>query len=340
MWLTKQKALNDVDVSMCNPIIVNQTNQSVVLFLDRGVLYNKQILAPGEAVGMTRKETAGTVVPYKIHAVVGDAQCFPTRRQSMKNLLSTAAIPTAFIVGTIAAASSAGTLAGPSKALSRVAGGVVVRGLVIDSAALAAGSIAAARATQIAERLIEVKPDNFAAKSGRCMPGKNFVVIQGGIDEPLSITFIKEKDFRQIEIQGELKTPMDTLQDKIEYYVPAAVLRLSSKKLGPSEDEIKAITAEEGEREMLPAIEEQNNNDEPSSAAVAGATAPQETEEDRQLLLAIAASAAAPQETQEDRQLRMAIEDSLKMQDQMEKEDEAYKNLVEGDDKRNPVVLF
>ena len=117
-WFSSKKALNNVSPDMCNPIIVNQTQQSIVVFLDRGVLYNKQILQPGQAVAMTRRETAGTVVPYKIHAVVGDEQALPTRTQSMKNLISTAAIPTAFIVGTMMAASSAGTMTGPSRALS------------------------------------------------------------------------------------------------------------------------------------------------------------------------------------------------------------------------------
>ena len=330
-WFQKKQALNDVDLSMCNPIIVNQTNQSIVLFLDRGVLYNKQILAPGEAVGMTRKETAGTVVPYKIHAVVGDEKSLPTRRQSMKNLISTAVIPTAFIVGTLAAASSAGTLTGPSRALSRAAGGIVVRGMVIDSAALAAGSIAANRATMIAEKLLEKKPENFSAKSGHCMPGSRFVVIQGGIEEPLTINFIKEKQFRQIEIVGVVKTPMDTLQDKVDYYVPAM---LRSSKVGPDENEIKAIT-EGMPEESLPAIEGEQNNELASAP-------PEENEEDRQLRLAIEASTATPTtpaESEEDRQFRLAIEESLKIEVQKKKQEEEYNKILKND-KRNPVVLF
>jgi hypothetical protein len=304
-WFQK-KALNDVDLSMCNPIIVNQTNQSIVLFLDRGVLYNKQVLAPGEAVGMTRRETAGTVVPYKIHAVVGDEQALPNRTQSMKNLISTAAIPTAFIVGTMMAASSAGTLTGPSRALSRVAGGMVVRGMVIDSAALAAGSLTASRAAAIADRLIEKHPENYSAKTGHLLPGQRFCVVEGGIETPLTITNITEKQFRQIPIQGAVKVPMDTLREKVEFYTPS-IFRFSKKE----DESCKAI--EGGEEGASTAIE----------AAPLQASAPP----------------ADQQESEEDRQFRLAIEESLKIEEERKREEEAYLKKLK-DDKRTSVVLF
>lgn len=217
--LFKNKRKNNVDNEICNPIIVNRTNQSIVVFLDRGILYNKQILEPGEAVGMSRKETAGKVLPYRIHAVVGDEKSLPTRSQSAKNLLSTAIIPTAFILGTIAAASSAGTLTGPSAALGRAASGMVVRGMVIDAAAIAAGAAMASRAAFVAEKLVKQRPENFMGKSGHFMPGNRFVVVQGGIEEPLTISTVSERAFRKIPISGT-KKPMDTLKDKVKYYFP------------------------------------------------------------------------------------------------------------------------
>jgi len=336
-FFTKKEDMNNVDLANCNPIIINQTQSSIVIFMDRGVLYNKQILAPGEAVGMTRQDTAGSMVPYKIHAVVGDDKSLPTRLQSVKNLMSTAAIPTAFIVGTFMAASTAGT----SKAVSRAAGGIIVRGMVIDSAALAAGSIAANRATMIAERLIEEKPKNFFAKSGHCMPGKQFVSIQGGIEEPLTINFMKEKAFRQIVINGELKTPMDTFQDKIDYYVPSM---LRSSRKGPTQEEIQALEADEADA-ILPAITEQQTDEAAverppatnPSASVAAQTEEEESEEDRDLRLAIAAS-KEPAVSSEDEQLRLAIEASLKLEEDKKKQQEVYNKRL--NDKRSPVKLF
>lgn len=211
----KKKALNNVDPSMCNPIIINQTNQSLVVFLDRGVFYNKQILEVGEAVAMTRNSPNGIGVPFKIHAVVGNEKSLPNRTQSMKNLIATSAIPIAFIIGTIMAASSAGTMTGPASAISRVIPGLVVRGVVIDAATLAAGSVTASRAAAIAEKLLEDHPENFYAKSGYCIPGQRYVVVRGGIESPLTITTITAKQFRQVAINGECKAPMDTLQKQM-----------------------------------------------------------------------------------------------------------------------------
>lgn len=204
---------------LCNPIIVNQTKYSIVVFQDRGVLYNKQVLLPGEALGISKKETAGNILPYHIHAVVGNEENLPTRAQSAKNLLLMAAIPTAFVAGTLLAASSAGTLAGPSAALGRVASGMIVRGVVIDSAAITFGAVVASRASAVAALLIEKHPENFMTKSGIFFPGRRYVVIKGGVEEPLSITSVPERGFRKITDNiVDLKHPMDTLQDKFEYY--------------------------------------------------------------------------------------------------------------------------
>lgn len=305
VWFQQKKDLNDVDLSQCNPIIVNQTNYSIVLFLDRGVLFNKQVLAPGEAVAMTRNQTAGSVVPYKIHAVVGDEKSLPTRRQSLHNALSTAVIPTAFIVGTFMAAASAGTLTGPSVALGRAAGGVVIRGMVIDSAALAAGSLTASRAAYLADQLLEKRPQNFASKSGLYMPGNRFVVVRGGVEEPLTITCLKEKQFRQIPLPAhQIKMPMDTLQDKIEYYTPAMFKSTTSAK---------------------------------SDAALALGEAKQDQDETTR---ATETLPALEEETEEDRQMRQAIEESLKMEEERKQRDQLYNQQLKDHQKRKSVTLF
>jgi len=299
----QKKRQNNVDPSICNPIIVNQTNQSIVVFLDRGVLYNKQVLEPGEAMGMSRKETAGSIVPYQIHALVGDERNLPSRTQSMKNLLSTAVIPTAFVVGTIAAASSAGTLAGPSAALGRAAGGVVVRGMVIDSAAIAAGSIMANRASAFAEMLIDKHPENFMVKSGRFMPGKNYIVVRGGIDVALTISKISERDFHQIPINGDVKTPTDTLQDKLKYYLPSI---LQSKEM-KNESEMITQEANEQPSQMRTIVNE--GYQQQGQQGQQGQSA-SESEEDRQLRLAIEASLQTEEQRKQKQQQRQQFEES------------------------------
>lgn len=307
MWFKKNtaEALNTIDVSVCNPVVVNQTNHSIVLFMDRGVLYNKQVLAPGEALGMTTKETAGIMVPYKLHAVVGDEKNLPTRMQSAKNLISTAVIPTAFIIGTLAAASSAGTLSGPSAALGRAATGMVIKGMVIDSAALAAGSLSASRAAVVADKLIEKHPLNFSAKSGLYRPGNRYVVVRGGIDTPLTITTITERQFRQIPVLGEVKVPMDTLQDKLEYYTPSMLLRLSGR--WQETKSTKSITA--------------------------GSTAIEETGQ------LTSAESVEANDDEEERQLLQAIQESLKMEDERKRMDAEYSKRLQ-QDKRRSVKLF
>jgi hypothetical protein len=308
----QKRVLNSVNLAQCNPIIVNQTNYSLILFLDRGVLYNKQVLAPGEAVGMTRNQTAGLVMPYRIHAVVGDEKSLPTQMQSLKNALSTVVIPTAFIVGTLAAASSAGTLTGPASALSRAAGGLVIRGLVIDSAALAAGSLTASRAAFIADKLLEKYPENFSAKSGLFLPGNRFVVIKGGIEEPLTITCIDQKGFRQVPIcGGAVKTPMDTLQDQVQCYTPNIFRRRSSLERDAACANI--------EQEESPIQPEKARFRSPHTEVTRTSTA----------LLA----------DEKGEQLRMAIEESMQMEQDRKHLEEMYHMRLR-ETKHIPVVLF
>jgi hypothetical protein len=202
------------------PTIVNQTEQTIVVFLERGILYNKQVLQPGEAVSMTRWQTGGILVPYYIHAVVGDERSLPTRKQSMKNLVSVAAIPTAFIVAAFATAVSAGTLTGPSAALAPLVSGMVVQGVVIDAAAIAAGTVVASRAAVVSNLLIKKYPQKFMTKTKRLRPGRRYCVVKGGVDKgPLKIETICAKEFHKLEIQT-FKEPTDTVKDKIKYYIP------------------------------------------------------------------------------------------------------------------------
>ena len=232
-----------------SPTIVNCTKFSVVVFQERGFLYNQQVLGPGEAISMTSSQTTGNVplIPYHIHAVIGDERNLPTRKDSVKNLVCVSVIPAAFIAGTIM---SAGTMAGPSAALAPMVSGLVVRGMVIDTAALAAGALAASKVQYISDLLLRKHPNKFMAKSQRFQPGKLFVCLTGGLDDGnLTITTMTEKEFLKLNIT-QYKQPMDTIQDKIHYYVP----QLAPKQPTPSKmeqvvDQIQQVQQHEQEKQ-------------------------------------------------------------------------------------------
>ena len=221
-----------------SPTIVNCTKYSIVVFQERGFLYNQQVLGPGEAISMTSSQTTGNVplIPYHIHAVIGDERNLPTRKDSVKNLVCVSVIPAAFIAGTIM---SAGTMTGPSAALAPMVSGLVVRGMVIDTAALAAGALAASKVQYISDLLLRKHPNKFMAKSPRYQPGKLLVSVTGGLDDGnLTIATMTEKEFQKLNIT-HYKAPMDTIQDKIHYYVPQLAPKATPTKMGQVVDQLQ-----------------------------------------------------------------------------------------------------
>jgi hypothetical protein len=204
-----------------SPTIVNATNHTIVVFQERGTLYNKQVLHPGEAVSMTRGQTRGLLIPYKVHAVIGDERSLPTGKDSMKNLVKVTAIPAAFCVACFATAITAGMLVGPSIALAPLVSGMVVNGVVIDGAALAAGGIMASRAQAVTDMLLKEQPDKFMNQTGRLRPGQRFLVVKGGlIDGPVKIEDVSKKEFQKLQITN-WKEPIDEKKNKIQYYLPS-----------------------------------------------------------------------------------------------------------------------
>ena len=187
-----------------SPTILNASNHSMVVFQERGTFYNCQVLKHGEAVSMTRKQTgcigaySYRLVPYKIHAIVGDEKCLPSSQDSTKNLIKATAIPAAFVAGCFATAISAGMLVGPSAALAPLVSGMVVNGVVIDSAALAAGGIMATRAQAVTELLLKEQPDKFMCKTGNLRPGQRYMVVTGGLaDGSVNIEEVPKKKFQK-----------------------------------------------------------------------------------------------------------------------------------------------
>jgi hypothetical protein len=197
-----------------SPTIVNETEYPIVVFLERGTLYNTQVLHPGEAVCMTRRQTGGVgLLPYRVHAMIGDEASLPKKSDSIKNLIKCSAIPAAFVAGCLATAMSAGTLAGPSAALAPMVSGMVVKGVVIDAAALAAGSVMASRAQIVTELLLRKQKDKFMAVSKKFMPGQRYLKVTGGISEgPLVIEEVDKRKARDMQVVA-IKPPMAIRDD-------------------------------------------------------------------------------------------------------------------------------
>ena len=199
--LARLTGKNDIVRADHAPLIMNCTKHSIVVFQDRGTLFNKQVLRPGEAVGISRKQTGGPL-PYKVHAVVGDEDSLPDKKQSLRNLASASVVPAAFVAGALATAVAAGTLAGPSLALAPLVNGMVVQGIVIDSAAIGAGSAIAARAAMVGDLLLKKHKDKFMVKTGNFQTGSRYLVVLDGVDDgPLRIDVIKEKNFKSLAVE-------------------------------------------------------------------------------------------------------------------------------------------
>jgi len=195
------------------PAIINNTKYPIVVFLERGVLYNKQCLLPGEAVTMTKRETGG-ILPYRVHAALGDESAFPTTADSLKNLAKVSAVPVAFVGGCLVTAAAAGTLAGPSLALAPLISGMVVKGVVIDAAALAGGVFAADTTKKIAAKVVKDHKEKLMGVTGMLQPGQRYLNVTGGLFEgPVKIERIPKHAFLKLEIAA-MKKPMKRRKSK------------------------------------------------------------------------------------------------------------------------------
>jgi hypothetical protein len=204
----KQKTKNKMGIH--SPTIINQTQQTIVVYQERGTLFNGVVLHPGEAVTMTRTQTGGMpLIPYYVHAVIGDEKALPDQYMSHKNLLKASIVPTAFVMGAFMTAMAAGTLMGPAAALAPLVSGAVINGVVIDAAAIAAGTLAAAKVATVSEFLVEKHSDKFMTKSGALRPGERYIVVRGGIDTSLQLVELSSRAFKKLKLNIEsFKVPL------------------------------------------------------------------------------------------------------------------------------------
>ena len=185
-----------------HPIIINRTTSPIIVYLSRaGFLFNKQCLHPNEAMAVKRSGKL-IALPYDIYAEIGDERCLPDKLKGLTTFVAANAVPVAFCAGLFATALSAGVLTGAGAALTPLVSGLVVNGVVIDSAAIAAGFNTAGGVKMVVEKLVKEKEENFFVKETNIKAHKNsskMFVIFGGLDTPLSIKKIKNTKDQQKE---------------------------------------------------------------------------------------------------------------------------------------------
>jgi hypothetical protein len=188
-----------------SPAIMNNTEFPIVVFMERGILYQPKVLRPGEVVTFSRKQTGGygLKLPYKVHVVLGDEASMPTTTDSLKNLAKVSVVPTAFVAGCLATAVTAGTLAGPSLALAPLVSGMVVKGVVIDAAALAGGAFTVDMTKKVAAKVFKDHQEQLMAVTSNLKPGKRFLSVTGGLrNGPLEIESVHGHVFERLELEA------------------------------------------------------------------------------------------------------------------------------------------
>lgn len=192
---------------------------------------------------MTRKQTGGAgLLPYKVHAMIGDEASLPKKSDSLKNLVKVSVIPAAFIAGCLATAMSAGTLAGPSASIAPMVSGVVIRGVVIDKAALVAGSVMASRAQLVTKLLLRTQRNKFMTESNQFLPGQRYLKVTGGMSEgPLQIEEVNKRKARNIQVTA-VKAPMTTSYDMVKPTDSELLLKVDSSRTSMTDSSRTSMT--------------------------------------------------------------------------------------------------
>jgi hypothetical protein len=156
-----------------------------VVFLERGVYFNKQVLLPGEAVNLSRQKTGN--FPYRVHAVIGDEDAFPTKSESIRNLVKVTATPVAFVATCLATVYSGGAW----------------------SASMKAGAVMASRAEFVKELLPRKEKDQkLMCVTRRFLPGQRFLMVSGGLSKgDVKIEELSRRRMRKLKIVA-MKRPM------------------------------------------------------------------------------------------------------------------------------------
>lgn len=163
------------------PLVVNRARMPLVVYLERGFLFNKQVIRPGEAVQLYTPKWGPDYLPYSIIALVGDEASLPSDLDSLLNFVGMSAVPVAFVGGVVVSVVSWGALTGPAAALAPMVSNLpAIAGFTIGAVDIAAGVAAAGGADQIAEKLIKKHPKAFMNKVRHVLPGTKYFEVSGG----------------------------------------------------------------------------------------------------------------------------------------------------------------
>lgn len=173
--------VNDTSSLKPQPIVVNKAAMPLVVYLERGVLFNKVVIKPGEAAYLWTPKNGPDYLPYGIQALVGDT--VPSQFDSLLHFAGKAAVPTAFTAGVIVSVLSAGALTGPAAALAPLVSELpAIAGFTIGATDIAAGSVAAAATKKAAKEFVTEHPKSFMVESGWVLPGTKYFEVVGGVN--------------------------------------------------------------------------------------------------------------------------------------------------------------
>lgn len=167
-----------------SPLVYNNCKMPLAVYLERGFLFNRQVIQPGEAVQLHSPSNGPNFLPYSIIAIVGDESALPTDWDSLLHFIGKAAVPTAFVAGVVASFLNQGAFAlvlnqgsffAQLEPLYRYALDIIQAGT--------AGVAAAETAIKAAEMIVKQHPAAFMAKRKWVFPGTQYFEVVGGPDE-------------------------------------------------------------------------------------------------------------------------------------------------------------
>lgn len=180
-----------------SPLIINNTNQEIVVFQECGCsMQKKQILRPGEAVDIEYDHINGTS-QYSIHAMIGDRKKLPTNWTSFGSFQDLSMIALSAIeqnIDTILLQSETPSTTHASAFVSMLNNTLLIQdddntteGSLIDIIKDFGGTEKSAKA------LYEKYPSHFKIKKSGYFRGERYVAVRGGMSERLELIDIDKE---------------------------------------------------------------------------------------------------------------------------------------------------
>jgi len=205
--------------------------------LERGILFNKQVIKPGEAVNLWTPSYGPKVLPFSIVALVGDENSIPTSIDSLRNFVGMSAVPVAFIGGTVLSVATMGALAAPAAGLTGSAAvlapligkGVTLAGYTIAAGNLAAGAASAVGAEVVAQQILDDHPAAFMTKVRNIMPGTKYFAVKGGPQADGVVTPLKIEEIDMVKYRAlNISTVKNCISVKGRYNIKKVAFKIDS----------------------------------------------------------------------------------------------------------------